>query len=272
MEYKSSRSASSVKHCVAEVQITNVFKEKVLLAHFAQQKILDVRLRNLSEWTKNDKEEFKKIFGLDGNKIIKKNITMNGKVIDDSKEANMLMKDGIERIKKINSQMIRVVCEKRLCFYINNTICGNFFAVVDKYRDRNYEIAIGGKFFNHSLFGKDSQVSTLCHEMSHFVESGLGGISGGMGTDDLNKDGLPIDASPTEHNNAANNFVRTHNPIVFRNAYNIERYFEISLDEKTLTEVYKTVKEEMMKPLEIIIKTTSPDINRKLTEIEKCNE
>ncbi len=229
-------------------------------------------MKNLTEWTEKDGEEFKRIFGIDGVDSIQESIIVGDKIIDNSKSAKELMQDGIERIKEINSQMIRIVGGKRLCFYINNTICGNFFAVVDKYMDRNYEVNIAGKFFKASVFGKDSQVSTLCHEMSHFVKTGAGGITGGMNTDDLNKDGLPIDTTAKNHTDAADNFIKKKSPLVFKNAYNIERYFIISLDTKTQAEVNALVKKEMEKPLEIIVKTTPPDIKRELTKIEKENE
>ncbi|EDX33004.1 hypothetical protein SD15574_3137 [Shigella dysenteriae 155-74] len=50
------------------------------------------------------------------------------------------------------------------------------------------------------MTGKDSKVSSLCHELTHLVRYGPKGMYGGMQSEDMT---------------------------LFENAYNIERYFEI---------------------------------------------
>lgn len=247
---------ATVEICVAEVVITNKFKEMILRAHKAQEKVLEIREHSLEGWNKGGKEkeisEFYKIFGTKGDELI-------GDDDETKQTALLIMQDGIKRIKTIHNQMFRYDKDGVLtCHYINNTACGNFTARVNEFIDKDYHIFIAGKFKDKPLCGVDSQVSTLCHEMSHFCKTGKGGIGGGMSTHDMNAQGKPAFMSADAHLAAAKKMVSQHNQAVFRSAYNVEKYFQIALNEEILIDINKSVEEDMSKDLKIKIDNNPP--------------
>lgn len=248
----SSSGQSGVRVCVAEVMVSNAFERVVLTAHRAQRIVLDLREKSLSECEKDkygkEASEFNKIFG---SKVDKK--------IHGDTTALMIMQDGLRRIRTLHDQMIREDSDGKLtCYYLNNTVCGNFTARVNENIDRDYKIFIAHKFLNLAVTGENSQVSTLCHEMSHFARTGEGGINGGMGTGDLNASGKDAFLSEEGHKAAAIQMVNKHSENVFHSAYNIEKYFESLLDENTLSQISKAVEEDMKKRLIIIQDNTPP--------------
>ncbi|EKF7028628.1 hypothetical protein OZ500_004342, partial [Escherichia coli] len=91
---------ATVEICVAKVVITNKFKEMILRAHKAQEKVLEIRERSLEGWDKGGKEkeisEFYKIFGTKGDKLI-------GDDDETKQTALLIMQDGIKRIKTIHN-------------------------------------------------------------------------------------------------------------------------------------------------------------------------
>ncbi len=243
---------SAVGMCVARIEVSNSFERIALTAHRATEVILELRDKSLSECEKNknskDADEFKKIFG-----------TEVDKEIYDGTTALIVMQDGLRRLRAIHDKMIRADNNgKMTCYYLNNTICGNFTARVNGNVDRDYSIFIAQKFLNLDVTGVNSQVATLCHEMSHFVKTGKDGVNGGMGTGDLNASGEEAFLSGESHKIAASQMVNMHSKNVFRSAYNIERYFEISLDNNTLSEISKAVENDMKKELIIIQDDTPP--------------
>lgn len=220
----SSENKTAVEKCVSDIMISNEFKRKILIAHRAQDIILEMREKSLMECKNNkngkDANEFNKIFGIKTDKKITEDMT-----------ALMIMQDGVKRIRALHDQMIRFDENGILtCYYLNNTVCGGFTARVNELSDRNYKIYIAHKFINLEVTGKNSQVGTLCHEMSHFARAGVGGINGGMGTGDLNANGEDAFLSKQGHIDAADEMVNKHSKRVFNSAYNIERYFEVLLD------------------------------------------
>ena len=244
---------SNVEVCISNVIITNKFKEMMMKAHRAQEKVLQIRAQNLDEISyysnKSERDEFEKIFGMKWDTVLERY----------NKTAKMVMLDGVERMKKIHREMIRLDENGVLtCYYINNTICGNFSAKVNSMIDRNYQVYIAGKFGKMKLLGRNSQVSTLCHEMSHFCMTGEGGMGGGMNTQDMNAQGQPAFLSESAHLDAAKIMVSRHDQRVFNSAYNIEKYFELTLDVSTFAEVKESVEQDMKKELRIIVDNSPP--------------
>lgn len=97
------------------------------------------------------------------------------------------------------------------------------------------------------MTGENSQISTLCHEISHFARTGEGGVNGGMGTGDLNASGKEVFLSEDGHKIASIQMVNKHGESVFHCTYNIEKYFENLLDANTLSQVSKAVEEDLKK-------------------------
>lgn len=97
------------------------------------------------------------------------------------------------------------------------------------------KINIFQNFVCKPLTGPGSQVSSLCHELSHFYRYGKNGIYGGMGTDDMPTTGGFAKAKA--YIETANSLKRAGSQYVFKNAYNIERYFELQLTAEELEKV-----------------------------------
>ena len=75
------------------------------------------------------------------------------------------------------------------------------------------------------MTGKDSKVSSLCHELTHLVRYGPKGMYGGMQSEDM-----PVDKelqNAKEYDIFADKLIKKTDMTLFENAYNIERYFEI---------------------------------------------
>ncbi|QLN17387.1 hypothetical protein HVZ29_00525 [Escherichia coli] len=248
----SSEGQTAVQVCISDVMVSNAFERMILIAHRAQGIILKMREKSLIECVKNkngaESREFESIFGVRADKKIKGDVT-----------ALMIMQDGVRRIKSIHTQMIRAGKDgKMTCYYLNNTICGGFSARVNEFLDRDYKIYIAHKFIGINVTGSNSQVGILSHEMSHFTRTGIGGINGGMGTGDLNANGEEAFLSEKGHIAAANEMVRNHSKRVFNSAYNIERYFEVPLNNVLLSEITEVVEDDMKKELKIITDNTPP--------------
>ncbi|EFB5172144.1 hypothetical protein KYK43_003296 [Escherichia coli] len=95
------------------------------------------------------------------------------------------------------------------------------------------------RFVCKELTGPESQVSSLCHELSHFYRTGENGKYGGMGTDDM-----PIEGGFSRDKNylgEANRLKSEGDQYVFKNAYNIEKYFECHLSDEQMIEIEKEV-------------------------------
>lgn len=245
--------------------VKNDFKIMMREALPAAREVLEQRRKDLSKegWNDDKQKEFYKIMGVEGN--VK--ITHRYKVCNDEGRQYKMEEDEstvIEFMRKSVDRMI-VICDN-LCVedegipspqydesgnptnevvlkygnFVNKTYSGGYSAYVnsnltwnkkpDEYK-QNLEINIGHNFIGKKLFGDNSKASTLCHEISHFVRFGYIGDGdkgrfGGVGTDDLpndkdhKKDGTYI--------TYANKLVENHDLEVFQNAYNFERYFQIT--------------------------------------------
>lgn len=90
------------------------------------------------------------------------------------------------------------------------------------------KINIQQNFVCKPLMGYDSQVSTLCHELSHFFRS-QDSKHGGFGSDDIPVSGGFSKNKP--YYSIASDLKNSGSQDVFKNSYNIERYFELIITE-----------------------------------------
>lgn len=192
-------------------------------AHNAQKIILRMRENDLILWTRKEQDEFREIFGFDGNEIVD-DIYSSPFIVKgtEKKKAKDLMKDGIKRLQLLcNSLSINN--------FSNLTDCGNYYAKVSETQtialdiskySTTLKIDIGQKFVNAPLYGVDSQVCTLCHELSHFMRYVDEVDAGGMSTDDITGNKKPREIAIKMRDKK--------DPQLFLNAYNIEMYFEKS--------------------------------------------
>ncbi|WBM70189.1 hypothetical protein OH773_18895 [Buttiauxella sp. WJP83] len=219
--------------------LKNDFKIMVQEALDAMGRVLDQREKDLKDWTPDKQDEFHKIFGSRGEREIPVDLPLRGVSDIHNMTAREIMLDGIRRLRDIKGQLT-------VNDFINE-IDGPkaFCARVSSGQQSNYKVHIGinftGRLKNHgfrscmSVMGEDSRVSTLCHEMSHFVKKFAEPSQGGMGTSDYDEnchkkkheDGEDK-SSFEQHKDGANKMVKKEDPNVFDNAYNIERYFQIS--------------------------------------------
>lgn len=161
-------------------QITDPFEKMIKIALKEQLKILNIRKKELEVWDDDAKDRFKKAFGLTDEKArqwilsgIKKEIELNQSI-------------SISNFIKINK---------------------NVYASVNA-TDLKHRIYIGKKFINAPLTGEESQVLTLCHEMSHFDDI--------IGTEDLGG------KSPR---NFAKKLAKNSDERTMQSSYNFEMYF-----------------------------------------------
>ncbi|WP_457975966.1 hypothetical protein [Enterobacter sp. SA197] len=263
-EKKKSSSAVTIKSkkCVQEVKVTNQFKRMMTKALKATLMVLEKRRDDLSEekWGIEQQKDFFKIFGVRHDVII---------TIDSEAEKERAKQRDrksprdpyIEKNENITAYLFMqksvdrmiFICEKmnlenrvnsndiRQGSFINKTDDSKASASVsadqtmglhpDLY-SKTLTVNIFQKFVCKPLTGQYSQVSTLCHELSHFYRHGNNGEYGGMGTDDI-----PIDTkdkNETGYLLKANDLVKKNSQYVFKSAYNIERYFELNLTEEEM--------------------------------------
>lgn len=213
---KSSKAKTvNTEKCVEEFQVTDRFKKMMVKALKAVMIILKKRAEMLKveNWGDNEKQEFLEIFGIKYDTVItidseeeKKKVkkedpeTHRDPYIEKRENitAYQFMKEGVDR-------MI-VICEHLKVkdpVNGNERIHGNFVNLTDDDQatanvpaDQTlslsldlYETTLKINIFQHfvckPLTGVESQVSSLCHELSHYYRSGENGKYGGMGTDDM---------------------------------------------------------------------------------------
>ncbi|WP_446028858.1 M35 family metallo-endopeptidase [Lelliottia amnigena] len=166
---------------VMQQRIKDPFKSMIRVALNQQHKALMQRKSELETWGESAQARFKKSFGFADEK------------------ARIWILEGIKKELMLNESIS-----------INNfiKINENVYANVNS-TDLEHNINIGKKFYKAALIGKDSQVVTLCHEMSHFDDI--------LATKDLGGN------SPRKYaiNLAAKGDERT-----MQNSYNFEMYFE----------------------------------------------
>lgn len=255
----STGTAEDKKECLKEFVVSDKFKRMIDEAFKNTKAILKQRCDDLKHWGYDQEHEFFKIFGINGNEIITMKYYSPGQQIDpDDAEptpqntpseidvyAYDFMLDGVERLLCICNK-IEVgnrACDKDSIFYrygnfLNETALTlgaariskgqTLNALPDKYKERiHIEILHRFKEINR-VTGRNSRVSTLCHELSHLVIYKENGVYyGGMGTDDIIPKGIrKTNDNYTKH---AVDLFQKKSKQVFNNAYNIERYFEIKI-------------------------------------------
>jgi hypothetical protein len=209
--------------CVKNIQVTDRFKRMISEAHKAQKIILEMRASDLVLWTRKEQDEFRKIFGFDGDDMVD-DVYSSPSIAKgrEKKTARDLMKEGISRMQ--------LLCDSlSIDNFSNLTDCGNYYARVSETQtialdpskySAILKIDIGQKFVNTPLYGINSQVCTLCHELSHFKRYVDKVDAGGMSTDDITDNRKPREIAIEMRNKK--------DPQLFLNAYNIEMYFEKS--------------------------------------------
>lgn len=250
---------SSEDKNLQEAIVSDQFKKIIDEAFGKTKSILKKRYDNLTKEWDSYKDEFSSVFGIDGEDIILVSYYTPGQQIDPdyvprtprntpSKmeiTAHQFMIDGVKRLMDIcerlyidNREYDRAWRFDRYGSFINETALTLGAARVGKgqtlnalpsqYKERIH-IEILHRFIEITrVTGRDSRVSTLCHELSHLVIYKENGIYyGGMGTDDI----LPKGVSRTNGNytNYADTLREKKSKQVFNNAYNIEKYFEIKI-------------------------------------------
>lgn len=129
----------------------------------AQKMVLLKRADDIMSWEGEQQRDFIKVFGLKGEDIIK--IRKVGEDTGKRMQARLFIMDGIRRIMTIANGLT-------LESYKDYTNCNEFAAFISPHLDPPYIVNIGAHFeYRHgikqSVTGRDSHVSTLCHEMSH---------------------------------------------------------------------------------------------------------
>lgn len=218
--------------------ITNDFKTMIKESLNAMDKVLDQRTLDLATWGTKEQSDFFQIFGSKGERII--NITTSKRDVTQvvSITARELMLDCIRRLRWIKEKLApesfinEIEGPKKFCAYVAAEL------------EEDYIVHIGVNFTGRlndnqkrvcmNVTGDDSRVSTLCHELSHFVKHYADPTVGGMGTYDYDVRGkkhsrTTIDTGTfAQHKAGADLLVRLHDENVFDNSYNIERYFQIN--------------------------------------------
>jgi len=261
-ERKSTKGTSEKKkQCVKEAKVTNQFKKMMDEALEATKKVLEQRKKDLSEegWNDDKQAEFYNIFGIHGNDIITvdskeerekvRKIRANDKFAEDLPPmdpyielraditAYTYMREGVDRLlllcNKISVEIPLDISQRIHGNFVNQTDINDGSANVsgDQTLGLNPElyknvlkINIQQNFVCKTLMGVDSKVSTLCHEFSHFFRS-QDSKYGGLGTDDLPVSGGFSKSKPYSVN--ASSLKKSGSQDVFKNSYNIEKYFEL---------------------------------------------
>ncbi|BCG09858.1 MULTISPECIES: peptidase M35 [Buttiauxella] len=221
--------------CVTHQEITDKFKIMIRKALKATKMVLLERCDDLLHWSKEDKNEFRTIFGFDGDNYV--NVKKYGENTGRQIKARFLMADGIRRLMVIANEL-------NLDSFKNYTKCERFAAFVSPDLDPPYIINIGAHFESRKgskilVTGNDSHVSTICHEISHIIKYWKDNSKGGMWTQDYtaankfstsDKD----EVSYEKHVLVAQQLVDAKEEQLFENAYNIERYFYIKLNDNDI--------------------------------------
>lgn len=165
---------------VIHQKITNPFIKMIKNALREQLIILQKRKEELETWDNDAQDRFKKVFGFTNEK------------------ARQWILSGIEKEIALN-QNIPISNFKK----IDENVYASVIAT-----DLTHIIKIGKKFIKAPVTGNDSQVLTLCHEMSHFDDI--------LGTEDLGG------SSPR---NFAKSLARNGDERTMQSSYNFEMYF-----------------------------------------------
>ncbi len=245
--------------CIKEYKVTDKFYNMITIALIETKRVLEIRSKELEIWNPKHKSAFEKTFGLPGETPIKINFYTPGQKVNGNEEitptqsgttAHEFIKNGVNRMLTICNSLI---IGKRMDENGEGIIYGNFSNLTDKplgaariperqtlhidlkkeiYKNkslnevlqleyqRSINIDILQNFTCLKCTGEYSQVSTLCHELSHLYTIWDGRqYYGGLSSRDLGK------GKELAH---AKKLKDSLNPDVFKNAYNLEKYFEIN--------------------------------------------
>ncbi|WHP31569.1 M35 family metallo-endopeptidase [Trabulsiella odontotermitis] len=161
-------------------KITDPFKKMIREALKEQHKILLKYKQEIEAWDADAKIKFIKTFGFENEK------------------ARLWILNGIKKELALNETI-------PLDNFIK--LDENVYASVNS-TDLDHKINIGRKFSKAPLTGQDSQVVTLCHEMSHFDDI--------LGTKDLGE------KNPKQY---AKKLAKLKDERTMQNSYNFELYF-----------------------------------------------
>lgn len=252
-----------------EVKVTNQFSRMMLKALKATLIVLKRREDDLSEekWGEEQQNEFYKIFKVRHDVLLtidsKEEKGKAKKIYEDMPQdpyiekrknitAYLFMKESVGRMIAMCEQFSvknkQDSNDRVHSNFINNTdsTYGSASVAADQttgLKPESYgqtlKIHIYQKFACKPLFGRYSQVSTLCHELSHFYRNGAEGEYGGMGTNDIPI--KPGNESESGYLEKAKTLKSEQNQYVFKSAYNIEEYFELELTNAELLEIDNSV-------------------------------
>ncbi|ELX9482885.1 hypothetical protein ACM7Y8_004815 [Escherichia coli] len=249
--------------CKKGPRVTDQFYTMIIPAFEATKQVLQTRAENLEAWTPKDQRIFSDIFGLEGDTSITidyylplqrpdKNEKFHPLHIDIT--AHEFIKSGVNRMIDICNSLIigtRIQEGSQILYgnFINSTDRKDGSArippaqtlhinlndqkyKIDEYKNKSkvdilkaeyrdkITVEILQNFTCKEKTGEQSHVSTICHELSHlFIIRDGNQYYGGLSSDDLGKG--------RELSNAGE-LKTAHDKLVFKNAYNIEKYFEIN--------------------------------------------
>lgn len=165
---------------VMHQKITNPFHRIIKNSLSEQLILLRIREKELEVWDRNAFERFKAVFGFANEK------------------SRQWILSGVKKEIQLN-----------LNIPISNFIKveQNIFASVNA-TDLEHKIYIGNKFIKAPVTGEDSQVITLCHEMSHFDDV--------LGTKDLGGGAPKVFAKA---------LAEKRDEMTMQSSYNFEMYF-----------------------------------------------
>lgn len=260
--------------CVKGCKVTDQFQKMVLTALKAQRIVLHQRALDLKTWEEKEKNEFLEIFGIEGSVEItidskeekadareKENGSVDNYIEKRSITAHEFMKESVQRLIYMCDQLYvddakegderhdkKLNANITYGSFINRTEDHRYTAGVcsdqtltlapERYKEE-LKINIYQRFTNKVLTGVESQVSTLCHELSHFFREGEKGELGGMGTYDMRE------TAGGSYLQYAKELKKKSSQLVFRNAYNIELYFGLAISDEELEQIKKEVDKEL---------------------------
>lgn len=221
----------------------NDYEAMIKEALDAMDEVLNQREKELTgkEWGHKNNKDFVYAFGFLADDIVHIDMPVRGESNLVAMKAKDVVLDYVRRIKNVKKTMsisdfINKINEPR-------EIC----AKVKGEPQKDYEVEIGINFVGrkrkeHSgnricmqVTGRDSRVSTLCHELSHIPKIYAYPEKGGIGAGDYDSHGVRQSPFGEDHDSyeghvaGANLLISKKSELVFDNAYNIERYFEIEL-------------------------------------------
>lgn len=219
----------------------NDFEAMIAETLGALDKVLEQRTKDLNLWGEKEQRDFLNIFGWEGNEVVHVDMPVRG----------------VSNLVEMTAKEVIFDCVERISYVRGTMTVSSFLNRIDSAREvcasvkgepqDNYEVEIGINFVGRrnrnngkdricmSITGRDSRVSTLCHELSHIPKQYASPKDGGIGASDYDSKGIKKSPykddmeSYEQHVAGANLLIFNKSECVFDNAYNLERYFEIDI-------------------------------------------